>query len=135
TRDVVRRPGIQNGHAGCPLEERIQRGVAVGGRWRPDTGQPLLDRTLRRGFDILSGQTGKFLRELIKPGGTNVHGPPIWFEMGLAVGDDVDVASADARTIVISKSDDKSDFIARLRSLQKPKPAGFVWNRDDANTR
>jgi antitoxin MazE len=56
-------------------------------------------------------------------------------KLGLAEGDDVDVTSADARTIVISKSDDKSGFIARLRSLQKPKPAGFVWNRDDANTR
>lgn len=59
-------------------------------------------------------------------------------KLGLAEGDDVDVTSADARTIVISKSDDKddkSDFIARLRSLQKPKPAGFVWNRDDANAR
>ena len=59
-------------------------------------------------------------------------------KLGLAEGDDVDVTSADARTIVISKSDDKDDkygFIAKLRSLQKPKPAGFVWNRDDANAR
>lgn len=45
-------------------------------------------------------------------------------KLGLAVGDDVAVTSADARTIVISKSDDKSDFIARLHSLQKPKPVG-----------
>jgi len=56
-------------------------------------------------------------------------------KLGLAEGDDVDVTSADAQTILISKSDDKSDFIDRLRSLQKPKPAGFVWNRDDANSR
>ena len=55
--------------------------------------------------------------------------------IGLKEGDDVDVTSADAQTVVISKSDDKGDFLARLRSLQKPKPAGFVWNRDDANTR
>lgn len=59
-------------------------------------------------------------------------------ELGLAEGDDVDVTSADARTIVIAKSDeedDKNGFIDKLRSLQKPKPAGFAWNRDDANTR
>ena len=56
-------------------------------------------------------------------------------ELVLKEGDDVDVTSADAQTVVISKSDDKGDFLARLRSLQKPKPAGFVWNRDDANTR
>lgn len=56
-------------------------------------------------------------------------------ELGLKEGDDVDVTSADAQTIVISKSDDKGDFLVRLRVLQKPKPAGFVWNRDDANKR
>jgi antitoxin MazE len=59
-------------------------------------------------------------------------------KLGLAEGDDVDVTSADARTIVIAKSDDKdhkNGFIDKLRSLQKPKPAGFIWNRDDANTR
>jgi antitoxin MazE len=56
-------------------------------------------------------------------------------ELGLKEGDDVDVTSADAQTVVISKSDDKGDFLVKLRSLQKPKPAGFVWNRDEANTR
>jgi antitoxin MazE len=56
-------------------------------------------------------------------------------DLGIAEGDDVDVKAADAQTIVISKSDDKSDFIIKLRVLQKPKPAGFVWNRDDANKR
>jgi antitoxin MazE len=45
------------------------------------------------------------------------------------------VTAADAHTIVISKGDDKSDFIVKLRGLQKPKPKGFVWNRDDANSR
>jgi antitoxin MazE len=45
------------------------------------------------------------------------------------------MSSADAQTIVISKNDDKGDFLLRLRVLQKPKPPGFVWNRDDANTR
>ncbi|MFZ2154577.1 MAG: AbrB/MazE/SpoVT family DNA-binding domain-containing protein [Bradyrhizobium sp.] len=56
-------------------------------------------------------------------------------ELGLKEGDDVDVTATDAQTIVLSKCDDKGDFIVKLRVLQKPKPAGFVWNRDDANTR
>jgi antitoxin MazE len=55
-------------------------------------------------------------------------------KLGLAEGDDVDVTAADAQTIVISKSDDNGDFIVKLRGLQKPKPKGFVWNRDDANS-
>jgi antitoxin MazE len=56
-------------------------------------------------------------------------------ELGIAEGDDVNVTSADPQTIVISKKDEKGEFILKLRVLQKPKPAGFVWNRDDANTR
>ena len=56
-------------------------------------------------------------------------------ELGIAEGDDVNVTSADPETIVISKKDEKGEFILKLRVLQKPKPAGFVWNRDDANTR
>jgi len=56
-------------------------------------------------------------------------------ELGIAEGDDLNVMSADPQTIVISKKDEKGEFILKLRVLQKPKPAGFVWNRDDANTR
>jgi antitoxin MazE len=79
-------------------------------------------------------------------------------ELGLKEGDDVDVTSADGRTIVIAKSDaddkraeflkqmeqfrwpasedkDENGFIDKHRSVQKPAPADFVWNRDDANTR
>jgi len=56
-------------------------------------------------------------------------------ELGIAEGDDVNVTSADPETIVISKKDEKGEFILKLRVLQKPKPKGFVWNRDDANTR
>jgi antitoxin MazE len=55
--------------------------------------------------------------------------------LGLAEGDDVNITSADPQTIVISKNDDKNDFLLKLRVLQKPKPKGFVWNRDDANSR
>jgi hypothetical protein len=77
THDFIHRPGIQNAHAGYPLEERIQRSLSVRGRWWRNTGQAFLDRALQRGFDILAGQAGKLLCELINPGGTNIHGPPI----------------------------------------------------------
>jgi antitoxin MazE len=56
-------------------------------------------------------------------------------QLGLAEGDDVNVTAADAETIVISKNDGKGDFLLKLRVLQRPKPKGFVWNRDDANRR
>lgn len=56
-------------------------------------------------------------------------------DLGIAEGDDVKVTAADAQTILISRDDDKGDFILKLRGLQKLKPEGFVWNRDDANTR
>jgi antitoxin MazE len=56
-------------------------------------------------------------------------------KLGIVEGDDVDVTSADEKTIVISKSDDKGDFLVKLRVLQKPRPKGFVWNRNDANSR
>jgi antitoxin MazE len=55
-------------------------------------------------------------------------------QLGIAEGDDVKVTAADAQTIVISKNDG-GDFLLKLRLLQKPKPKGFVWNRDDANKR
>ena len=53
-------------------------------------------------------------------------------ELGIAEGDDVSVTLADGQTIVISKTNDNGDFLLKLRVLQKPKPEGFVWNRDDA---
>jgi len=56
-------------------------------------------------------------------------------EMGLAAGDEVNLTSADSRTIAISKADQDADFVRKLRALQKPTPEGFVWNRDDANAR
>jgi hypothetical protein len=74
--DLVRRAGVQNTHAGHPIKERIQRSNSVGGGWWRNTGQPFLDGTLQRGFDVLAGQTGKPLCKLINLGGTNIHGPP-----------------------------------------------------------
>jgi antitoxin MazE len=56
-------------------------------------------------------------------------------KMGLKDGDEVNVTSADSRTIAISKADQDRDFVQKLRALQKPAPEGFVWNRDDANAR
>jgi len=43
-------------------------------------------------------------------------------ELGLAKGDDVDVISVDAQTIMISKNDSRGDFVLKLRVSQKPNP-------------
>ncbi|MBB4374245.1 antitoxin MazE [Bradyrhizobium sp. cir1] len=57
-------------------------------------------------------------------------------KLGLAEGDHVHVTSADEQTIVVSKDKvGEGDFLRQLRALQKPRPKGFVWNRDDANAR
>ncbi|MDD1536579.1 AbrB family transcriptional regulator [Bradyrhizobium sp. WBOS4] len=57
-------------------------------------------------------------------------------KLGLAEGDHVHVTAPDEETIVVSKDKtDESDFLRRLRALQKPRPKDFVWNRDDANAR
>ena len=56
-------------------------------------------------------------------------------QFGIAAGDEVDVTSEDGETIVISRNDGKGDFFVKLRLVQKPKPEGFAWNRDDGNTR
>jgi antitoxin MazE len=45
--------------------------------------------------------------------------------LGIAEGDDVNVTSADAQTIVISKNDGKGDFLIKLRRLQSPSPRGL----------
>ncbi|TYO63326.1 hypothetical protein FXV83_27990 [Bradyrhizobium hipponense] len=49
----------------------------------------------------------------------------------LGKGNYVHVASADEQTPGISDS----DFLRRLRALQRPRPGSFVWNRDDASAR
>ena len=57
-------------------------------------------------------------------------------ELGLAEGDEVNIISADARTLVVSRNrEDDGDFLLDLRALQRPKPKGFVWSRDDAKAR
>jgi antitoxin MazE len=55
---------------------------------------------------------------------------------GLAEGDRLHVTSADEQTIVVSRDKvGEGDFLGKLRALQRPRPKGFVWNRDDANAR
>ena len=72
--DLIRRAGIQNGHAGCALEERIHGCSSVNWcGWR-NTRQPFLDSTLECSFDIFAGQSGKLLHELIDLCGANIHG-------------------------------------------------------------
>jgi antitoxin MazE len=56
-------------------------------------------------------------------------------EMGLAEGDEVDIKALDSQTLALIRHTPDADFIVKLRLLQKPRPAGFHWNRDEANER
>jgi len=57
-------------------------------------------------------------------------------KLGLSRGDQVQLTLGDDRNIAVSKDKaGNSDFLRKLRALQKPRPKDFVWSRDDANAR
>lgn len=55
--------------------------------------------------------------------------------LGLAEGDQIELAAIDHRTVSVARRDDEKAFIEKVRALQKPLPPGFRWNRDEANER
>jgi antitoxin MazE len=56
-------------------------------------------------------------------------------EMGLAEGDEVDIKAIDPQTLALIRHTPDADFIVKLRLLQKPRPEGFRWSREEANER
>lgn len=46
-------------------------------------------------------------------------------------GDQIEIRVADARTFEVSRDSSRARALARLRKLQRPLPAGFVFDRDD----
>lgn len=74
--DLVRRTRIPNAHAGCPLEEGIHCDLSIGGCWRRNARQALLNGALQCRLDIFTRQSGETLGEFVDLGGTDVHGPP-----------------------------------------------------------
>jgi antitoxin MazE len=56
--------------------------------------------------------------------------------LGLAEGDEVDVMSADAKTIMISKSGDKrAEFLKQMQQFRWSAPEDYKFDRDEANER
>ncbi len=55
--------------------------------------------------------------------------------LALKEGDDVEVRIADERTFLIARDERKPQALARIRSLRKPLPAGWRFDRDEANER
>jgi antitoxin MazE len=51
--------------------------------------------------------------------------------LNLKEGDDIEVQVADARTFAVSRDRSRERALERLRKLQRPLPAGFVFDRDD----
>jgi antitoxin MazE len=55
--------------------------------------------------------------------------------LALKEGDDVEIRIADDRTFLIARDERKPQALARIRSLRKPLPPGWRFDRDKANER
>jgi antitoxin MazE len=53
----------------------------------------------------------------------------------LKEGDQIEIRIADGRTFELSRDQSKERALARLRTLRRPLPPGFVFDRDDVNAR
>lgn len=49
----------------------------------------------------------------------------------LKEGDDIEIQVAGARAFAVSRDRSRDRALARLRKLQRPLPAGYVFDRDD----
>ena len=55
--------------------------------------------------------------------------------LDLKEGDQIEIRIARAREFEVSRDRSKPRALARLRKLRRPLPAGFVFDRDEANAR
>jgi antitoxin MazE len=55
--------------------------------------------------------------------------------LDLKEGDQIEIRIADVRTFDIRRDRTRQDALDRLRKLRRPLPAGFVFDRDEANVR
>jgi antitoxin MazE len=53
----------------------------------------------------------------------------------LKEGDSVEILVAGQRTFAVSRDPARQQALARLRKLSRPLPAGFVFDREEANAR
>jgi len=55
--------------------------------------------------------------------------------LGLKDGDSIEIRIADRRIFDVSRDRTRERALARLRKLRRPLPAGFVFDRAEANAR
>lgn len=55
--------------------------------------------------------------------------------LGLKEGDQIEIRIVDKRVFEVRRDESRQRALARLRKLQRPLPAGFVFDREEANAR
>lgn len=55
--------------------------------------------------------------------------------LGLKDGDEIDVVVGKDRRFEISRNQSRTRAVSRIKSLSRPLPKGFRFDRDDANER
>ena len=55
--------------------------------------------------------------------------------LGLKEGDDIEIKIAGERVFEVERDPGRERAMARIRKLSRPLPAGFVFDREDANAR
>ena len=55
--------------------------------------------------------------------------------LGLKDGDQIEIRIVDKRIFPVGRDGCRRRALARLRKLQRPLPAGFVFDREEANAR
>lgn len=53
----------------------------------------------------------------------------------LKEGDQIEICIVGTRTFEVRRDRSRQDALGKLRKLRRPLPAGFVFDRDDANAR
>lgn len=53
----------------------------------------------------------------------------------LKIGDAIEITVADDRSLKVSRDTSRQQAIERLRALRRPLPAGFKFDREEANAR
>jgi len=55
--------------------------------------------------------------------------------LGLKEGDQIEIRIVGKRIFQVGRDESRQRALARLRKLQRPLPAGFVFDREEANAR
>lgn len=55
--------------------------------------------------------------------------------LNLKEGDQIEIRIVDKRAFEVGRDESRQRALARLRKLRRPLPAGFVFDREEANAR